>query len=153
MKKLCWREKFLETIANRSWTKTRSQKGGWEIDEGFVEDFEREKLKRRVIGFTRGCYSINNAQQREESKSRGRRGEGRKKPRNRATGGKFQPCGKTELTTRIVKKELKKKGEGKKGLKRGEGKKKEESSCRKAGKGGIKAFSRPTLAVGEIEIF
>lgn len=62
---------------------------GIEIDEGFVEDFEREKLKQRVIGFTRGCYSIN-AQQREESKSRGLEWGGGKslviEPR-----GKFQP--------------------------------------------------------------
>lgn len=122
-------------------TKTRSQEG-IEIDEGFVEDFEREKLKQRVIGFTRGCYSIN-AQQREESKSRGR---GEKslviEPR-----GKFQPCGKTELTTRIVKKKLKKKG-----TKRG-GEKKRGKQLQKSGKRGIKAFSRRTLAVGEIEIF
>lgn len=73
-------------------------------------------MKQRVIGFTRGCYSIN-AQQREESKSRGR---GKKslviEPR-----GKFQPCGKTELTTRIVKKKLKKK----KGQKGGREKKRE----------------------------
>lgn len=121
-------------------TKTRSQEG-IEIDEGFVEDFEREKLKQRVIGFTRGCYSIN-AQQREESKPR----PGEKslviEPR-----GKFQPCGKTELTTRIVKKKLKKKG-----TKRGGGKKRGEQ-LQKSGKRGIKAFSRRTLAVGEIEIF
>lgn len=61
---------------------------GIEIDEGFVEDFEREKLKQRVIGFTRGCYSIN-AQQREESKSRGLEWGGKSlviEPR-----GKFQP--------------------------------------------------------------
>lgn len=123
--------------------KTRSQEG-IEIDEGFVEDFEREKLKQRVIGFTRGCCSIN-AQQREESKSRGR---GEKslviEPR-----GKFQPCGKTELTTRIVKKKVKKK----KGTKRGGGGKKRGKQLQKSGKRGIKAFSRRTLAVGEIEIF
>lgn len=103
---------------------------GIEIDEGFVEDFEREKLKQRVIGFTRGCYSIN-AQQREESKSRGLEWGGGGKPRNRATREVSTLVGKTELTTRIVKKKVSKK----KGQKRGEGKK-ERSSCRKAGKGG-----------------